>query len=503
MRSALNWRFERGLNSWLLFAAVLLIFGLIIAGSLPDVLSLDLWVFKDRGSLLNMDRLIDQGLRPGIDAYYSYGLLPLLIQRVLFQLFGRDFWPILACNIIYFLAIAVGWTLIIRVLSRPRVWLLVVAALSPLVISVNPTLPYSLVMLSMLWALVLVLYGRSTWALAVAAIGCVSVPSVPLVLAALLLMLIVAEWWYEGSRKIGGLVWRLLPGAVTYGLLVAVLTAVFGIGPMLATATPLTGMEFYKTVNYTLFGSAIAFLHPAGAGLGYYLQSPVVWFVIGELTLWGLGVAAIAMMLQRRQLVPTAMVVVLCAALEAFYVFAAFGSVSQHGFYDQLIVAGVVIGLASLPLGQVRMPLLMLFVVCGLFGNILQLRWTVSTWRYQRPVSDPAPLFARTDWSAEWQQVLALAARHRLLLLSYGTGAQQYFPQVQSPDVWFLQVGQLLPADHARLMGQIAGSDVLVEDLTGPTDFIDHDPGVQAALSTMCQTQTMPYFRIWTRQPCR
>jgi hypothetical protein len=502
VRGALNWRSERPLPTWLLFGIVLLVFAILIAGSLPDVLSLDLWVFKDRGSLLNMDRLIDQGLRPGIDAYYSYGLLPLLIQRVLFRLFGRDFWPILACNLIYFLLIAAGWTLVIRALSRHRLWMLVLAALSPLVISVNPTLPYSLVMLSMLWALVLVLYGRGSWALAVAAVGCVSVPSVPLVLAALLVVMIVIEWWLDGSRRIGGLVWRLLPGAVTYGLLVSVLVAAFGIGPMLATATPLTGMAFYKSVHYSLFGSAMAFLHPPGTGVGYYLQSPVVWFVVGELMVWGLGVAAITLMIRRRRLLPAAMVVVLCAALEAFYVFAAFGSVSQHGFYDQLIVAGVVIGLATLPVGLLRAPLLTLFVVCGLFGHILQLRWTVSTWRYQRPVSDPAPLFARLDWSAEWRQILALAAQHHLLLLSYGTGVQQYFPQVHSPEVWFLQVGQLLPADHARLMRQIAGSDVLVEDLTGPTDFIDHDPAIQSDLSTMCRSQTLSYFRVWTRAPC-
>jgi hypothetical protein len=300
VRGALNWRSERPLPTWLLFGIVLLVFAILIAGSLPDVLSLDLWVFKDRGSLLNMDRLIDQGLRPGIDAYYSYGLLPLLIQRVLFRLFGRDFWPILACNLIYFLLIAAGWTLVIRALSRHRLWMLVLAALSPLVISVNPTLPYSLVMLSMLWALVLVLYGRGSWALAVAAVGCVSVPSVPLVLAALLVVMIVIEWWLDGSRRIGGLVWRLLPGAVTYGLLVSVLVAAFGIGPMLATATPLTGMEFYKSVHYSLFGSAMAFLHPPGTGVGYYLQSPVVWFVVGELMVWGLGVAAITLMIRGR-----------------------------------------------------------------------------------------------------------------------------------------------------------------------------------------------------------
>ena len=213
-------------KTWVLFAAILASFTILILVSLPEVLSLDLWVFKDRGSLLNVDYLLDEHLRPGVDFYYSYGLLPLLLQRVLFWLFGRGFWPLLGFDGVYIVLTAVGWTLLIQQLEQRRLALLAVVALSPILLWVNPNLPYCLVLLSIIFSLVLVSRGRTDWALATAAIGCVSVPSLPLLLVALLLAIIVCQWWIGGERTLIALVRRLLPGALAY-LALAVLLAAF------------------------------------------------------------------------------------------------------------------------------------------------------------------------------------------------------------------------------------------------------------------------------------
>jgi len=150
-------------------------FGLFFL-SWPTVLSLDLWVFKDRGSFLNLDTLLGQHLRLGVDAYYSYGLLPVWIQHLLFRVFGAGYGPLLGCTVVTIALMALFWALLLRHLPEERIWLLAIVALCPIVIWVNPNFPYSLVQLSMLFALWLVLENRLSAALAVSMIGCLSVP---------------------------------------------------------------------------------------------------------------------------------------------------------------------------------------------------------------------------------------------------------------------------------------------------------------------------------------
>ena len=243
------------------------------------------------------------------------------------------------------------------------------------------------------------------------------------------------------------------------------------------------------------------FLHPAGASLGYYLQSRAAGVVVGTMTLFALGISSVGVMVYRRRLIPGAIIVAICAILHAFFVFVAFGPPDEHVIYDPLIAAGVITGTATLPIGRTRMPLLMIFVLLGVLGQLQDLRTRVWMWRHEVQVANPAPLYATPEWNDEWSRVVDAAAAHRLLLLSYGTGMHHYFPGVESPKVWFLEVGQVLPVDHARLMLQLEAADVVVVDLTGPTAFIDHDLPIQATLSAMCLTDTMRDFRIWMRKP--
>ena len=85
--------------------------------SWPILFSFDLWVLYDRGSLLNLDYLWSDGLRPGVDTYYSYGLLPVALQHLAF-VFGRGYWPIIACNAVAMAAIAFTLSALLRRLPR-------------------------------------------------------------------------------------------------------------------------------------------------------------------------------------------------------------------------------------------------------------------------------------------------------------------------------------------------------------------------------------------------
>jgi hypothetical protein len=492
-----------------IFVAVFL---LIFVLSWPGVLSLDLWVLKDRGNFLYLDHLLDQGLRLGVDTYYSYGLLPVLFQHLLFGIFGRSHWPLLGFTVLYVVAMAGCWALIFaripkpalawpRRLSGETLWLLIFVGLSLTLFWVNPILPYAFVQLSMMFALLFALRGRLDIALAVSAVGCLSVPSMSLVLSAALCLFILAQWRTEGAHTVGRLVGLLAPGALTYGGLIVILIAVYGWRSLLATALPFQGMEFYEAAHFGLFTSGKEFWAPAGAGITYFLGTRAGWWIVANLMLFGLGAFAVALMARAHALRPAYVAVALCAVVEAVFVFHAYGSASEHTVFDPLLAAGALIGLAALPLGALRSPLIVLFAGLGILGQAGQIRDTALLWLHTRPSVASAGFYAKPEWSAEWSKILAASRNHKVLALSYGTGIHHFFPTIETADVWFLQRGQVFAADKARLMTKLRGADIAVEELTSPTGIIDDDPDIQRELAAMCMTSRTSFFVTWWRHP--
>jgi hypothetical protein len=473
----------------------------IFAASWPIVVSFDLWVLKDRGSFLNLDYLVDQHLRIGVDAYYSYGLLPVLVQRVLFAAFGRGYWPIVGCTVATLLLNAVLWARVAAHLPDRKVGLVAGVALSPILICVNYNLPYAFVDLTIMFALLFVLERRLDLAMAVSALGWLSVPSLPLVLTGLLFVLIVAEWWLGGERSPAVLARRLGPGIGTFVVAVALLGAVFGTRSVLATVLPISGAAHYRSVHYGL-GQLFVFLHPGGHRLTYYyLSDRAGWWITSTLALFVLSIWAARDIVRERSLDPRKTVILLCGIVQAVFIFVAYGSASAHVIYDPVLALGVLLGLCCLPLKTVEGPLLAAFLGLAVLGDWAQVRQTVSAWRQTQPASETLGLYAAPAWTREWVDVLARSATQRLLLLSYATGAHHYFPTVETADSWFLQPGQMLPADETRLLAKVRRADVIVQDLTSPTAYVDDDADIQKELASRCMTKATASFRIWTRGP--
>src|ERR1700730_10756522 len=55
---------------------------------LPESMRFDSYAFCDHGANLTLQYLIASGLRPSLDFGYHYGLLPALVGRIWFALFG-------------------------------------------------------------------------------------------------------------------------------------------------------------------------------------------------------------------------------------------------------------------------------------------------------------------------------------------------------------------------------------------------------------------------------
>ncbi|MGA3345138.1 MAG: hypothetical protein ABSC76_09750 [Terracidiphilus sp.] len=480
------------------------VFTAIYLVSWPIVFSLDLWILKDRGSFLNLDYLLDKHLRLGVDTFYSYGLLPVAIQHWLFVLFGRGYWPLLGCAVATMALMAVFCAFFLRGLPSEPMWLVAMLAMSRILNPVNPNLPYSIVQLSLLFALLFVLLGRMDVSLAIAAVGCWSVPSLPLVMAGLLAAFLFLDWLIKPHRSLQNLLRAFAPGVLTYLGLAILLAFEFGWRSVLATATPLAGMGFYKQIGFGTGEALMQFLHPSGYDsrfyLAYSLFTPVSWWVVSTLSLLVFAILAARRMVIQRALNPRDMVIVLCSLIQGVFVCVAYGSPHQHYVFDPILVVGMLLGLSATPKGIARNVLVTLFLGLGIAGQATLAHAVFQGWKEIKSPTVTANLYANPGWVAEWKKILETSSHENLLLFAYSTGAHHYFPSVHSPDVWTLQVGQLLPADKARVIEQLDNADVVVLDLTSPTSLVEMDAEIRQRLSSHCLAQSTNYFQVWWRR---
>jgi hypothetical protein len=87
-----------------------------------------------------------------------------------------------------------------------------------------------------------------------------------------------------------------------------------------------------------------------------------------------------------------------------------------------------------------------------------------------------------------------------VLMLSYATGVHHYFPQIASPDVWTLDVGEMTDQDLRRVLAQIDVADVIVQDLTSPDVLVDTNADIQRRLDAMCLVSVTADMQIWVRR---
>ena len=480
------------------FAIILGVFAALLLLSWPILFSFQLWVFKDRGNLLNVDLLLDRHLRLGVDTFYSYGLLPVALQHLAFAA-GRGYMPMVCWTI----AAAAGLALILAVIGRhlPAAWswLAAYVCLSPILLWINPNFPYSLVLLSMLAAVALILARRLDLALLAAAFGCWSVPSLPLVLVAVLLAMIVLAWWHSSGRRPAMLLRTLTPGLVAYLATGGCLALLFGWRSVLATALPFQGSSFYAAKGYG-FASLLEFLSPAGAGVQWYFGTRAAWWLASTVLLFVLAGRSSWRLLRRRDDGrPDASVVVL-AILHAAFIFVAPGSSGQHLVYDPLLAVGTLLGLATLPATRLRAALLAGRCILAVLGCGWQARDTWRAWRTQRIFPDTAGLYADPAFAARWSDILRLSHARRVFFLARSTGIHHYFPGIAGPQVWFLEVGQTLPADDDRVFAQLVAADIVVEE--AEDTYAEHDARVRANLDGLCPGTSGRFFRIrWKPTP--
>lgn len=487
---------------WLFLIGLSLLVTLRVLLALPAILDFRNFAFRDSGGFQHVDKLINQGLNPGLDFGFNYGLLGVLLQHAYFALFGPGHWPTLGLLAIYWLLMLAFWILISREIGRSLLGFCILLGLADLLIYFGPWSPtpaHILQNISLAYALYFLEKRRLALALAIAVLGTLSVPSLPIVLSGLLVLAIVWEWGRNPNRTTRGLLTQFAPAAAAYAAGVLLLTAFFGWRTVLPTLLPLRGARHYRAMHFGFFGQGKAFWHPPHAHLGYYLLTPAaIWLLCSTLLVAFGCLAALRIARTPKQAGPSLFILV-CCALHLAFVFVAFGNSLSYIGYSFVLVAGVFAGVSALTNPRLKLALTSLLLVLGLMSQWRGINDALQVWKDESAAPDTASLYSPIDFQPEWRSVLSAVKNRRVFLLSYGNGVDLYRPEIGTPQSWMLLPGLNLPREDAYVLQQVQTADVVVEEYEIAPQYIDRNKAWQAALGAFPVKVAGRYFRIWAR----
>lgn len=443
---------------WIVFTSELIA---SLAAQLPSVYSFSTFVFYDPGSFLCADWLVAQHFTPTVDFGYPYGLLSLIFGRVVFALVGRTPAAYLAATLLLESVTALGLARLAVRWHWAVVVLLAVAiphALQPAYLAL--THPLEAVLL--VHAIADLFAGKRPRALALAT-ACVFVkPSMAYALGLALVVLLAASLRRE--RRPGSVAHFIAPfvPATLTGLACAAVSALyFGWRPLANSVLPLVGIKSYVALDFGFFGNGKTFWWPEAHRFvdfaRYYATTPAGFWLLASLLLGVWGVVALSRS-RRATNAPERETLVVLAALHFFFIFVMFAWPGSWTYYSYLLVAGVCVGLQFSERRWWALATLLLLALTGLTQTY---QASVNNWRYSERTSLTIGLWADGQQRDEWSRVIELGRRCPLLFLHNGC-ANLFFPEMQSPQAYFLSPAMQTPREIASLRQQIEQASVVV-----------------------------------------
>lgn len=441
-------RFELALT--VILALELLAFG---AAKLPAIARFECFYFQDYGANLTVQALLDQGVRPTIDFFYPYGLLPLALGRAWFVAWGRTPWAYLAAIGVIQVAIAWGLARVVSTVRGGFAGTILVVAAVPIVLPPSyPNLAHGLEAALLIHALAEQARGSMRGALMLATVALTVKPSMAYVYGA---WLVVALLVGILRRRLS---WReARPAAALGAALLAWLALGFGPEALVRSLLPTASAGQYRASGYGFFrGTGREFWWPRDAALGHYLATPRLFWLVATLALMS-AAAIVVVRATRRRTAPDAVeaVTVTCAILHVAFVALFFGNAMSWQYYAYLLPIGLLPVTSWSRAGRfavVAIALLALAVDRTL-PRELEDGWRGLTW-----CPEGGGLLVQPDVIAEWR-----GWRRRMgpnepgAILSFSGAAEVLEPGLLLPPVGiFLMPGLEDGPDAARHAGRLS-----------------------------------------------
>lgn len=441
----------------------------------------------DPGGALRADQLVAEGARPGVDFFYYYGFLPLLVARAFFAIAPRSPAGLLALAAIIAAVQGAGLRSILAALQPTRLGVLLFAlALHHAPMPSAPT--YMLEAALLIWVVALRLRGKTTAAVALAAAGTFVKVSMSTVFLAELVGLVALEAVrLRTMRPLKALV--AAPVAFVAGALLCRLA--FGPGVLSATMDPTAGAAVYKANDYGFLRQGLAIWWPGSHSMNYYLGDVMGPWLLGSIAL------LVAVVPSSLRLLTTAWhgaadapdprdeVRAMCAFANLAFIAVFFGPWIY--MYSWLVIVGVTPWLARARLTEGTYAADASTATSAAWlaiGALLvtsakaQLKSFVSFAR--EPRAQIGAVTMPLDEAADWNETLALGhsvGRGRVAVLGKFANFRMADPSLAEGRFWAMMKGMRpTPSDETEL-GAIRESDAILvtqfdyDDLTHIAEF--------------------------------
>ncbi len=428
-------------------------------------------LFWDATAGLKVDYLISKGLIPEVDFRYAYGLLPLIIGHIWYEIFGRTPQAFCGLNLLVDL---------LRVAVMARIAYL--ADLKPIgIIFIAICIPFSLLYSNginnlthvmepffICLALSEQLAGRKQYALVALIFGWFTKPSMSIVYIFFLLLTYLFDL-YTKKISIRDIIYQLRLPFLAFVALIILVSINFGITPILSSLIPLGSAQAYKEAGYHGFFSDTGrnFWGPSGAKITYYLGTLAgLWIFLTILLILFVVYMFFGKIKktsnERIQRLSETVVTILCLHLSFLFFF--YGAIQSWVSYSYLIVVGVSL-IASRNIRQLkdlRFFILSFAIVIAMLGYKITIKGMLLDWHTMRPQESLAGLWADEAGKKELTDLVDSCKVKNTLIYAAGS-LDLFFPSCHMPASFYpLSDANLNDRDLARINKQFEEAQQVV-----------------------------------------
>ena len=463
----------------------------------PLLYNFDKFALGDWGGYLVAHYLVQQGKLPVTDFGWQYGLLPLLLQNLWFHLEAATPLSFLMLSLPFALITTIALGRFANLEGTAPGHLLLFVSL-PFIVEIGDlvhVLERSLLCVGLLRQA----QGKRNQSLAFATAACFTKPSMGYLYGLVLLILIVLELRRQGGPKIPALVRSLMPAMCTGLGLILLLSITFGRFALFNSLLPVSGARAYQVLNYGWRGAAWGFFYFPGVRIGYYLGTPVTFWVCATLYLTGSVVLLGWRVLQGRPAAANYEIVVTCALLHLGLLVFFYGPPNSWSFYAYVLVMGIVATDFWTPTGA---KLIWGLCVIAALANYAEFGSSIKAWKTMRQSPMTAELFAPPAETTEWSRVASIASTRDPEIFSWDGAAEVLFPWLPKPVGAFIIPGIATDGEIQRKVKQLRSAQtVIIPVLPGWGDPIAKWPGpeFQTALDGTKLVFKGSYFEVYQR----
>jgi hypothetical protein len=462
---------------------------------LPESMRFDRFAFCDQGANLTLQYLVANGLRPALDFGYHYGLLPALLGKLWFAIFGATPWTYQFAMVVFDVLLAWAFAKILAQLKIGGVGLaLAIITVGYAFQASYINFAHGLESVLLCHALAEQARGSRTNALALASAAVFAKPSMGYVYGLLLIILMLRDLARD-DFSLRRLMLALTPAAIVFASLAVVLSRVYGPSTLLRTAIPIEGATAYHSLNFGLMASGRGLWDPNGLPWLYYFIDVAGFWIIATVVLFAFAILQLTNTDRQEVASRRTEVIVTCALMHLAFLALFFGNQWSWIYYSYVLIIGAAMAIET---GPARRRFGVALCALALLSWTDIAFWTHRWWVTTAPDAATAGLWAPDDERGEWVRVLSMTQGRKIVMLDSMGATELLFRGFGEPVSLYLTGGLMSRDDVRRKIEQLSSAQIVVVPITiSACSGVPDAPEFTAAMKRFDTLWTGKHFEVF------